>query len=139
MVRGAISTPPNYPVERTADSHAVAVAAHRAGSAYLRDRPATLMPEHSPGPVGSRWADRVMFASTRGAKNGKRTVLMVIALFALARLSAATYGFGAHSPGYWLFCPFANGLSIVRGDACPVLMVPVFGSRDHGVGRARQC
>jgi uncharacterized membrane protein len=55
-----------------------------------------------------------------------RSVLMVIALLALAGLSAATYVFVAHSLGYRLFCPFATGCDAVQASPYAVLFgVPV--------------
>ena len=52
-------------------------------------------------------------------RNG--SVLMVIALFALAGLSAATYVFVTHSLGYELFCPFATGCDAVQNSPYAVL------------------
>ena len=58
--------------------------------------------------------------------NSKRTVLVVIALLALAGLSAATYVFVAHSLGYRLFCPFATGCDTVQDSPYAVLFgIPV--------------
>jgi uncharacterized membrane protein len=55
-----------------------------------------------------------------------RNVLMVIALFALAGLSAATYVFVTHSLGYELFCPFATGCDAVQNSPYAVLFgIPV--------------
>jgi hypothetical protein len=65
----------------------------------------------------------------RTPMNRNRGVLILIALFALAGLSAATYVFVAHSLGYELFCPFATG--------CRLLVVHVVGGADGRVGRAR--
>jgi hypothetical protein len=45
--------------------------------------------------------------------NRNRNVLLVIALFAVVGLSAATYVFLTHSLGYKLFCPFATGCDAV--------------------------
>jgi uncharacterized membrane protein len=58
--------------------------------------------------------------------NGKRTVLVVIALLALAGLVAATYVFVAHSLGYRLFCPFATGCDTVQDSPYAVILgIPV--------------
>jgi uncharacterized membrane protein len=55
-----------------------------------------------------------------------RNVLMVIALLALAGLSAATYVFVTHSLGYELFCPFATGCDTVQNSPYAVLFgIPV--------------
>ncbi len=48
--------------------------------------------------------------------NRNRNVLLVIALFAVAGLSAATYVFLTHSLGYKLFCPFATGCDTVQNS-----------------------
>lgn len=53
--------------------------------------------------------------------NTNRDVLMVIALLALAGLSAATYVFVIHSLGYELFCPFATGCDAVQNSPYAVL------------------
>ena len=53
--------------------------------------------------------------------NRNRNVLIVIALFALAGLSAATYVFVTHSLGYELFCPFATGCDTVQKSPYAVL------------------
>ena len=53
--------------------------------------------------------------------NGKRTVLMVIAILALVGLSVATYVFVAHSLGHRLFCPFATGCDTVQDSPYAVL------------------
>ena len=50
-----------------------------------------------------------------------RNVLIVIALFALAGLSVATYVFVTHSLGYELFCPFATGCDAVQDSPYAVL------------------
>lgn len=58
--------------------------------------------------------------------NRHRNVLIVIALFALAGLSAATYVFVTHSLGYELFCPFATGCDAVQNSPYAVLFgIPV--------------
>jgi uncharacterized membrane protein len=58
--------------------------------------------------------------------NSKRTVLVVIALLALAGLSAATYVFTAHSLRYRLFCPFATGCDTVQDSPYAMLFgIPV--------------
>jgi uncharacterized membrane protein len=58
--------------------------------------------------------------------NSKRTVLVVIALLALAGLSAATYVFIAHSLGYRLFCPFATGCDTVQDSPYAMLFgIPI--------------
>lgn len=58
--------------------------------------------------------------------NGNRRILMVIALVAVAGLSAATYVFVTHSLGYALFCPFATGCDTVQNSPYAVLFgVPV--------------
>ena len=58
--------------------------------------------------------------------NGNRRILLVIALFALAGLSAATYVFVTHSLGYELFCPFATGCDAVQNSPYAVLFgIPV--------------
>jgi uncharacterized membrane protein len=58
--------------------------------------------------------------------NRNRNVLIVIALFALAGLSAATYVFVTHSLGYELFCPFATGCDAVQNSPYAVLFgIPV--------------
>jgi uncharacterized membrane protein len=58
--------------------------------------------------------------------NRDRNVLMVIALLALAGLSAATYVFVTHSLGYKLFCPFATGCDTVQDSPYAVLFgIPV--------------
>jgi len=58
--------------------------------------------------------------------NRNRGVLIVIALFALAGLSAATYVFVTHSLGYELFCPFATGCDAVQNSPYAVLFgIPV--------------
>ncbi len=58
--------------------------------------------------------------------NNKPTVLVVIALLALAGLSAATYVFVAHSLGYRLFCPFATGCDTVQDSPYAVILgIPV--------------
>ena len=53
--------------------------------------------------------------------NRRRSFLVVIALLALAGLSAATYVFVAHSLGYELFCPFATGCDAVQRSPYAVL------------------
>ena len=53
--------------------------------------------------------------------NRNRNVLLVIALFALAGLSAATYVFVTHSLGYELFCPFATGCDTVQNSSYAIL------------------
>jgi uncharacterized membrane protein len=53
--------------------------------------------------------------------NRDRSILIVIALFALAGLSAASYVFVAHSLGYPLFCPFATGCDTVQRSPYAVL------------------
>ena len=59
--------------------------------------------------------------------NGNRRILIVIALFALAGLSAATYVFVTHSLGYELFCPFATGCDTVQNSPYAVLSgIPVY-------------
>jgi hypothetical protein len=45
--------------------------------------------------------------------NRNGNVLLVIALFAVVGLPAATYVFLTHSPSYKLFCPFATGYDAV--------------------------
>jgi len=58
--------------------------------------------------------------------NSNRRILIVIALFALAGLSAATYVFVTHSLGYELFCPFATGCDAVQNSPYAVLFgIPV--------------
>ncbi len=58
--------------------------------------------------------------------NRNRDVLIVIALFALAGLSAATYVFLTHSLGYELYCPFATGCDTVQNSPYAVLFgIPV--------------
>jgi uncharacterized membrane protein len=58
--------------------------------------------------------------------NRHRNVLIVIALFALAGLSAATYVFVTHSLGYALLCPFATGCDAVQDSPYAVLFgIPV--------------
>ncbi len=55
-----------------------------------------------------------------------RNVLLVMALLALAGLSAATYVFVTHSLGYELFCPFATGCDAVQNSPYAVLFgIPV--------------
>ena len=53
--------------------------------------------------------------------NRSRNLLIVITLFALAGLSAATYVFVTHSLGYELFCPFATGCDAVQKSPYAVL------------------
>ena len=53
--------------------------------------------------------------------NRSRNFLMVLALLALAGLSAATYVFVTHSLGYELFCPFATGCDAVQRNPYAVL------------------
>ena len=53
--------------------------------------------------------------------NSNRNALIVIALLALAGLSAATYVFVTHSLGYELFCPFATGCGAVQNSPYAVL------------------
>jgi uncharacterized membrane protein len=58
--------------------------------------------------------------------NVNRNVLKLIALFALAGLSAATYVFVAHSLGYELYCPFATGCDTVQNSPYAILLgIPV--------------
>ena len=58
--------------------------------------------------------------------NRDRNVLIVIALVALAGLSAATYVFVTHSLGYELFCPFATGCDAVQNSPYAVVFgIPV--------------
>src|ERR1700694_2678213 len=57
----------------------------------------------------------------RTPMNRSRNVLMVIALLALAGLSAATYVFVTHSLGYGVFCPVATGCDAVQRSAYAVL------------------
>ena len=59
------------------------------------------------------------------AARRNRTVFIVIALFALAGLSAATYVFVTHSLGYELFCPFATGCAVPFG--IPVSLLGMVG------------
>ena len=55
-----------------------------------------------------------------------RNGLKVIALLALAGLSAAAYVFVTHSLGYKLFCPFATGCDAVQDSPYAVLLgIPV--------------
>jgi len=55
-----------------------------------------------------------------------RNVLLVMALLALAGLSAATYVFVTHSLGYELFCPPATGCDAVQNSPYAVLFgIPV--------------
>jgi uncharacterized membrane protein len=53
--------------------------------------------------------------------NPNRNVLMVIVVFALVGLSAATYVFVTHSLGYPLFCPFATGCDTVQNSPYAIL------------------
>jgi len=58
--------------------------------------------------------------------NRNRNLLIVIAVFALAGLSASTYVFVTHSLGYELFCPFATGCDTVQNSPYAILFgVPV--------------
>jgi uncharacterized membrane protein len=58
--------------------------------------------------------------------NRNRNLLIVIAVFASAGLSAATYVFVTHSLGYELFCPFATGCDTVQNSPYAILFgVPV--------------
>lgn len=58
--------------------------------------------------------------------NTNRNVLIVIALLALAGLSAATYVFVSRSLGYELFCPFATGCDAVQNSPYAVVLgIPV--------------
>ena len=62
----------------------------------------------------------------RRPMNRDRNVLIVIALVALAGLSAATYVFVTHSLGYELVCPFATGCDAVQNSPYAVLFgIPV--------------
>jgi uncharacterized membrane protein len=53
--------------------------------------------------------------------NRSRSFLTIIAILALAGLSAATYVFVTHSLGYELFCPFATGCDAVQRSPYAVL------------------
>ena len=53
--------------------------------------------------------------------NRTRNFLTIIALLALAGLSAAAYVFVTHSLGYELFCPFATGCDAVQRSPYAVL------------------
>ena len=58
--------------------------------------------------------------------NRNRNILIVITLFALMGLSAATYVFVTHSLGYELLCPFATGCDTVQNSPYAILFgVPV--------------